>query len=432
MEIKEFYENNPITDDSINDYIKNSKSGKFDKIISRDSQANIIFKKYVGVIKSNDYVFTILPKIWEGAEKGNYNLIYLFTYGLIPHSYIDKHADWFIDRNRDINILDFLMYLFSYSLKEELAKGLYRQYVRTSDNSRYLRGRMDIARQVNKIDKSRFDQVYYQRTADNYLNNFLAYCNEYFMPKLTLEQARSINRNISSIFNTELSRPYEHQIKNYTFNRLNERFEIPFNIASIIMKYLCPSSYSGETSKITSMFLFDMNWLFEKFIFNFLHEHKETIFSQNQGINLKYQKSKYNFIYEEIKGEEQIKRKAIKSTKPDIIIENGNDNKIILVMEIKYKEIDKLEISAKEKKHVRERDLYQVFAYSELYGVDTILCYPYMKADPVQIRGPFLFRENSNKKFWLMGVKLDFKDNWENRTIEGFKREFSKILNCNS
>ena len=422
MEIKKFYENHPIKDDSLNDYIKNSKSGNLDKIISRDSQANIIFKKYVGVIKSNDCVFSILPKIWEGAKRGNYNLIYLFTYGLIPHSYIKKHADWFINSNQDVDILDFLMYIFSYSLNEELTKGLYKQYVRTSDNSRYLRARMDISKQVNKIDKSSFDQVYYQRTADNYLNNFLAYCNEHFMPKLTLEQARSISRNIFSIFNTELSRPYEHQIKNYTFNRLNERFKIPYNIASIIMRYLPPSSHSGDVSQTTLMFLFNMNKLFERFIFNFLHENKKTIFPENYKINLQYQKSKYNFIYEE--------QKARKSTKPDIIMENGK-GKIILVMEVKYKEVDKLEISTDEKKKVNERDLYQAFTYSELYGTDTILCYPYMKADHVQIRGPFTFRKHGNKKIWLMGVKLDFVDNWENRTIEEFKMEFSKILNCN-
>ena len=340
---------------------------------------------------------------------------------MIPHSYIDKHADWFINRNRDVDILDFLMYLFSYSLKEELAKGLYKQYVRSTDNSRYLKGKMDIARQVNKLDKSSFDQVYYQRTADNYLNNFLAYCNEYFMPKLTLEQARSINRNISAIFNTELCRPYEHQIKNYTFDRLNERFEIPFNIASIIMKYLTPSSHSGETSKVTSMFLFDMNWLFEKFIFNFLHENKETIFPECPEINLQYQKSSRNFIFEE--------QRPLKLTIPDIIIQSGNNRKIII--DIKYKEIKDLEISTIEEKNICEEDLYQMFAYSELYGADTILCYPYMKGDPVQIRGPFLFRENSNKKIWLMGVKLDFAHNWENATIKGFKNGLNKILNCN-
>ena len=420
MEIKKFYENKPIKDDSLNDYIKNSKGRNLDKIISRNSQADIIFKQYIGVIKYNDYVFTILPKIWEGTERKNYNLIYLFTYGLIPHSYIEKHADWFINRNRDIDILDFLMYLFSYSLNEELDKGLYMQYVMTSDNSRYLRGRMDIARQVNKIDKSRFEQVYYQRTADNYLNNFLAYCNEYFMPKLTLEQARSINRNISSIFNTELSRPYEHQIKNYTFNRLNERFEIPFNIASIIMKYLSPSSQSSETSQTTSMFLFDMNWLFEKFIFNFLHENRKTIFPECPEINLQYQKSRRNFIFEG--------QRSLKLTKPDIIIQNGNNRKIII--DVKYKEIKDLEISTGEEKNICERDLYQMFAYSELYEVDTILCYPYMKADPVQVRGPFLFKKNGNRKIWLMGVKLDFEDNWENKTIERFKSEFGKMLSC--
>ena len=67
MEIKKFYENEPITDDSLNDYVKNSKSRSLDKIITRDSQANIIFKKYVGVMESNDYVFTILPKNMGGG-----------------------------------------------------------------------------------------------------------------------------------------------------------------------------------------------------------------------------------------------------------------------------------------------------------------------------------------------------------------------------
>ena len=53
-----------------------------------------------------------------------------------------------------------------------------------------------------------------------------------------------------------------------------------------------------------------------------------------------------------------------------------------------------------------------------------------MKADPVQIRGPFTFKENRNKKVWVMGIKLDFVDNWETLTIERFKSKFSEILNC--
>ena len=121
MEIKKFYENNPIKNESINDYIKHSEDVNLDKFIVKDAHDNIIFRKYVGMIKSNDYIFAILPKIWKGTKRENYNLIYLFTYGLIPHSYVKKHADWLINKNKDVDILDFLMYIF---LKDYIGLGI--------------------------------------------------------------------------------------------------------------------------------------------------------------------------------------------------------------------------------------------------------------------------------------------------------------------
>lgn len=55
-----------------------------------------------------------------------------------------------------------------------------------------------------------------------------------------------------------------------------------------------------------------------------------------------------------------------------------------------------------------------------------------MKVDPVKIEGPYTFIEGDNKKIWLMGLKLEFADNWENVTIKGFRNGLDKILNCNS
>ena len=75
----------------------------------------------------------------------------------------------------DFDLLELVIRLYATSLEDQLLFGVYKMYNRRQEESMFIRGKLDIGKQISRIDKSKFDVNYFKFTSDNDLNRFFIY-----------------------------------------------------------------------------------------------------------------------------------------------------------------------------------------------------------------------------------------------------------------
>jgi len=386
------------------------------------SRKGIKFTHYTGIVQTEGYQIEVLPKVWskETKETAERNLMLLFTYAFQDPKLFERSST-LAKMGESLNLVDFLIRLYSISLKGELEKGLYRTYVTKRAVLNYLRGRLILNEQINKIDKSSFSVSEFNFTADNELNRFFRYSTGVFL-RLTEDPTNIRNlKTIMEIIRDEVQPSYYNDRPKFSFNRINSRFEVPYNYSILIHESKIVKSGRGMNAM---MFLFDMNRIFEQFLYNFLEKLKDKIFDNPQEIKIMPQSGGLNFLYRD--------EKPQRSTIPDILI-NRNDE-TILVIDTKYKQIGSSKDIAEEESlsegndRISMSDLYQMFTYSEIYHTDVLMVFPYLGRKNMEESYSFL---REGKRLWIAWLNLDLEpSDWEENLISSIKEDVDKILSA--
>ncbi|WP_167884984.1 McrC family protein [Pyrococcus sp. ST04] len=331
-------------------------------------------KSYVGFAFLDSLQIQVLPKIYrneqELEEKKKAEALAVFL-KMLDISYNlgikEKELTKLLQMGLQNGLHEVFIYLFAKTLWKEIERGYYREYVEVQSEEKFFRGKLLLTRQIRKLPHQihTFSVEYYDFTEDNLLNRIF-----YATTLLALRKTRlNINKKLLSqlilIFSDVIpTKILKSHVERIHFTRLNERFKVPFNLAVILLFGF--GGIFGEEK--TFGFFVDMNHLFQKYV---------------------YEAIKKEFSQYEVKEEEYIgnlvPNKGI-SVRPDIVIKK--DNKIKLIVEVKYKEISEDEL-------IKSCDLYQIYAYSRRADTDVVLIYPK--------------RENFNE--WLTKEELEFFDN---------------------
>lgn len=392
----------------------------YDKYLSA-SKSEFRFRHHVGIIQTENYRIQVLPKIWKsnlhGEEYAISNLIKLLFYAFAPPRF-NVHGTAISWERSDLDLFDLIIRLYATSLEEQLSLGVYRRYTRKQEESRYLKGKLDIRKQTRKLDQSKFDIDYFRFSSDNDLNRFFAYATGIFKNSTRDIQNSEILSSIESMLISEEITPANPNAK-ISFNRLNGRFEIPYTYAKLILDSLLLLPGRGRKAM---MMLFDMNVVFEKFFARFIERNQETIFA---GMDLEEPSPQYserNFIYNK-------NGRPLRITQPDLKVTADNST---YIFDTKYKilkvpEIDDTEDSnAEEITRISSGDLYQMFTYSELYNSRaTVLVFPGAEN---RMSDPYCFRK-VGRLLWVYMLHFDLNiEGWEEKLASEFKNHFEKIL----
>ena len=407
-------------------YLKDKKWSKF--LTVRNTTA--YFKHYVGTVQTEHYTISVLPKIWSKDETvqkvAMKNLLRLILYTYLTPSMFNPEV--LVSPTYEKNdLFELLIMLYSITLENELNQGVYRRYVGISEESRYLRGKLNLERQLNRLDKSVFDITDFRFSADNEMNRYFSFATNLFSTLARDVRNQDLLNHIELIFKSEdignLNLP-----TNITFNRLNERFQIPYNYANQIIKHMIPES---GNNKQAMMMLFDMNVVFQEFFVKFVKKNESVIFLDSK-VKIKPQVRRRNFIFDE--------SNPLRLTIPDLYIEVKKENvKKSFIFDTKYKLMDDIKIDEGRKDldnvfKITQSDLYQMFTYSKLYLTDgIILVFPGNKqqlpGNKQQLAGPYNF-DKDGPILWIFMLPLDFTDDdWEKKLAEEFRKEFKKISN---
>jgi len=346
-------------------YLKEKSVEYLEKLnVAQVLRNKIKFQNYAGVISFEDIRLEILPKflrtdkklvkpkeIDEKRGKILQNLVRMLEY-----------SGWAGIKETDLthigtekNFFEIYVFLFAKNLAELLKVNRDASYIRTYDELRFVRGRIDFRNYWNPARLHIIPCSYYERNMNTPINRTLKFVSYLLLKKVESSETRRLLKSVMSILDSVLLSPVTLvEVENITFNRLNSRF-IPF--IDFCKAFLRDSVFSLQGSDVEFFsFLIPMEVLFERFIARAI---KDTV---GDLYEIKIQPYTGYLARKDGRG--------IFALQPDIILE-GEETKIIV--DTKYKLLNPED----RKLGVSQQDLYQMYAYcKELNSKRCVLLYP--------------------------------------------------------
>ncbi|MGE0793484.1 MAG: McrC family protein [Candidatus Woesearchaeota archaeon] len=247
----------------------------------------------------------------------------------------DDKSFFYYDINERVDVEDgnvffeIIANLFIVELKKILQKGFYKEYVEKEDNLNFLKGKLQITKQITKnFIKPKFNCKYYDLTMDNFTNQMIIYSalkvtkfihtHNDENKKLKSELLKYVDLMKDEITLKDVISPVD--FKNIHLSRKNDYYEEIINFSKIIITESFFESTNKQKSRCCN-FLIDMNVIFERVLFGLI---------QNIIKNSIYKASDQSYYHMT----ELIEGKKIKII-PDITL--FENNKEFAVVDAKYK-----------------------------------------------------------------------------------------------
>lgn len=307
----------------------------------------IVFKNYVGVIQVGGLTIEILPKADKkaGADKNLWQSVLLNMLKVCRRIQVESVSETQL-KKRHHSILDVYFGVYLTEIERLVNKGLIKRYQKNQSNQNALKGKLLFAKNIqqNLVHRERFycEHQVYDR---NHLLHQILYKGLRILKTFVNDALKDrLNRllfEFQEIENIEIS---EKHFRKIVFDRKNNDYQKAFDIAKIIILNYSPSLNYGSENLLT--LLFDMNALWEEYIFRILQKHKKDEGKVSRQDSKKFWKNKC--IY------------------PDIILETKEE---AFVIDTKWKII--------ETNNPSDEDLKQMFVYNLHWNAEkALLLYP--------------------------------------------------------
>jgi 5-methylcytosine-specific restriction enzyme subunit McrC len=348
---------------------------------------------HVGVIQvPNGQQVEVLPKIAkrglgdEGEKLEARKALLNMVKTLEEYKHIES-SDALL-RKATMPLFEVFIEQFLISVNSLVKRGIKSSYVNQEGNLNYLKGRLNIAKQLrfNSINKHKFYVEYDDFLTDIPENRLLCSSLKKVLTYSKSNKNQKLCRELLFTFNdVPPSSNYKADIGKVIRSRGTNHYDTPLNWARLILDGLTPLSMSGNASAIS--LLFPMHELFESYVGAVLRNQVASSYTLHEQ-----SKSKYLVNHN---------GKNWFTLKPDFLIKH--DSKPCIVMDTKWKLIDKKKANGTDKYGLSQSDFYQMFAYGQKYLNGTghmILIYPKSKTFDTPI--PYSFDFSDNLKLWIL------------------------------
>ena len=360
----------------------------------------IVSQQWVGVISLPGLSLEILPKISDSYDETFIKETLLMMFKVAHDIPTKKNIKAKVNFTKN-GLVEILISNYLDQIEFYIREGLLYSYCKVTKNTTAVKGSIDFAKQVNKniLNPTRFVCKYSKLDIDNNVNQIIKY---------TMCKMKKVSRDSVNLRKLNTLRIYFEEVSNINLkaasnmniqiNRINVRVKEIIEYGKLFLDGYSVSISNGDNS-ISSM-LFDMNKIFEKFIY----KNYKKIF----GSNVFYQ-SGNNYLLSDKNG--KIKRIKLK---PDMLINTSKGFK--MVVDTKWKII---------KSFAKESDVYQMNAYvSAISKVDTaILMYPKTIETDTAVGDYIFFNTEERKELKIRTVDLSIAND-ENQ----FKNHLCDLL----
>jgi 5-methylcytosine-specific restriction enzyme subunit McrC len=345
----------------------------------------IRFDSYVGVIQIGGLTIEILPKADnnENADKNLWQNVLLNMLKVCKHIQVESISETQL-KKRYHSILDVYFKLYLNEVERLVKKGLIKKYRKNQSNQNTLKGKLLFAQNIqqNLVHKERFyceHQVYDK----NHLLHQILFKGLLILKTFVNDSLKDkLNRLLFEFQDFENINIQKKHFDKVIIDRKNHDYQTAIDIAKIIILNYSPSLNYGSDNLLT--LLFDMNALWEEYIFRILQKHT------TDETEVSFQNS--DKFWEN------------KRIRPDIVLKTKDET---FVIDTKWKIV--------EANHPSDDDLKQMFVYNLHWKAEkTLLLYP--KTNQIDSNfGTFHF-DNLGKK-----CKLGYVDITNELTIKNSK-----------
>ena len=345
----------------------------------------IRFGSYVGVIQIGGLTIEILPKADnnENTDKNLWQNVLLNMLKVCKHIQVESISETQL-KKRYQSILEVYFELYLNEVERLVKKGLIKKYRKIQSNQNALKGKLLFAQNIqqNLVHKEHFYCEHQVYDKNHLLHQILlkgllvlkTFVNDSLKDKL--------NRLLYEFQDFENINIQKKHFDKIIIDRKNYDYQKAIDIAKIIILNYSPSLNYGNDNLLT--LLFDMNALWEEYIFRILHKHK------TDKIEVSFQNS--DKFWEN------------KRIRPDIVLKAEYET---FVIDTKWKII--------EANNPSDDDLKQMFVYNLHWKAEkTLLLYP--KTNQIDSNFGIFHFDNLGKK-----CKLGFVDITNESTIKNSK-----------
>lgn len=388
---------------------------------------------FVGVIKYKNFQLEILPKLLGKLDENDdlknlsdekqkeketilKNLIYMLSF--------TKKLDIKISDNAKLSncknpFLEILIKEFAQSLFECLKRLTPKRYVREEDNLNYLKGKIKFSENIkyNCANQAKFYCEFDEFSENNILNQLFLYVATCLFNISNDSKNKKLLKFVTNYFcDVDLIKLDKFKVRKIILSRNQKLFEKPFKLAKMFIEHSSVDLSKNKIENIT--LLWDMNKLFEEFIYEILRRNEK-------GYTVKYQKGRRLLNDEDAK-------KKYGNTYIDIYLKKDKEEEKIII-DTKYK------LNSGENNDFNNADIYQVSTYCLIHNSHNAnLIYPakdnISKDDNFVDVNKYTLNADTDKKYLIKTIRVDLKQdslkNSKDTIAEGLLKEIN--LNYNN
>lgn len=385
------------TFEAIEKFVLENETEQYLKITTKKGFGKVLqAQNYVGVIQTKDgTTIEILPKIKELENEKLKEILIKMLKTLKKSPF--KNFNTANLKASKMPLLEIFISMFLEELAKLVQKGIKSDYVQKEENLKFLKGKLKISEQIkhNTIHKERFFVQYEEFSSDRVENILIKTTLEYLYKKSKSNKNQQRIREFLFVFD-EIK--VSHNIKtDFEKIKLNRQMKDYEQVLLWCKTFLFENSFSPyKGNDIAFALLFDMNLLFESYVYDYLRR-------EGKFENIKNQDKEHHLAYENQNGKFALK--------PDIVIDEGK-----IIIDTKWK-ILSLE---KSNQGISQSDMYQLYAYGTKYENCEKLYLIYPKDGDIKESLYHYFSENDSKDkklpleilfFDLENPSLDFQRN---------------------
>lgn len=332
---------------------------------SRRGRRYIKTGRYVGTIQTKDgTTIEILPKIYKAGgkqEKDKTKCREVFL-NMLRH-FTDTNARSFqnasLSTKKGFPILEVYISNYISAVEELIVGGLKRNYANVSENQRFLKGKLDIGKQItrNATNKAVFAISHHKYIEDIPQNRIIVST----LLKLMDETSSVGNKSrLSKLLNVLSDIPRSSNIERdlnlaLGSNRLFSSYERLMNWSSQFLLNRGFTNFSG--TYVNQSLLFQAEKLFEDFI-GYLF--KKYVAEYNKTLNTSLQNARYYLV-------DRHNGSGMFRLRPDIVVESDKNSLHYdcVIIDTKWKAIDSQ--SPRSNYLIDMKDMYQLYAYGQKY-----------------------------------------------------------------
>ena len=342
---KEYPYIKPDTFEALEKFVlENEETAQYLKITTKKGFGKVLqAQNYVGVIQTKDgTTIEILPKIRNLDEQKSKEILIKMLKTLKKSPF--KNFNTANLKASKMPLLEIFISMFLEELAKLVQKGIKSDYVQKEENLKFLKGKLKISEQIkqNSIHKERFFVEYEQFCSDRVENRLIKTTLEYLYKKSKSNKNQQRIREFLFVFDEiKISHNIKTDFEKVKLNRQMKDYE---QVLLWCKTFLLENSFSPyKGNDIAFALLFDMNLLFESYVYDYL--------KKSGGFeNIKNQDKKHHLAYENEKGKFALK--------PDIVIDDGE-----IIVDTKWKILSE----NKNNQGISQSDMYQLYAYGKKY-----------------------------------------------------------------